>query len=281
MILVVGANGQLGASLKKLTTIGSAVFFNSKELNVRDFSQIERVILELKPKSIVNCSAYTNVEKAESDAENAFAVNQLGPKNLALISKKLDIPLIHVSTDYVFDGHYYLPYKETDATNPINVYGKSKLAGEEEIFAHASRAAIIRTSWLYSVQNSNFIGKVIELLKTKPELSIVADQIGTPTFSDDLALCILEMLRKGSFEDVQLFQYSNEGVASWYDVAYFIAKTIGVKKAVNPVSSDKYPTVAKRPSFSVLNKEKIKNTFGIQIKHWTESLELCLLQKQY
>lgn len=280
MILVTGANGQLGTSLRKLYP-AAGLFLTSAELDITQSTQIEKAINNNKISHIINCAAYTNVEKAESEPEKAFAVNETGPRNLAIISEKYSIPLIHISTDYVFDGAGNLPYQETDQTNPINIYGKSKLAGEKAILDNANNAAIIRTSWLYSTSKDNFVEKVITLLKTKPEINIVYDQVGTPTFSDDLAACIMNMIAKMSFNETKIFHYSNEGVVSWYDFACAIAKMTGISTPINPVRSAKFPTVAARPPFTVLSKEKIKNTLDIKIKHWTESLETCLSQKQY
>jgi len=280
MILVTGANGQLGTSLRKITPAESGLFLPSAELDITQASQIERIVNDKKITHIVNCAAYTNVEKAESEVEKAFAVNELGPKNLAIISEKYNLPLIHVSTDYVFDGKSNLPYCAEDKTNPINIYGKSKLAGEQAILDNTGNAAIIRTSWLYSTLKDNFVEKVITLLKTKPEISIVYDQVGTPTFSDDLAAVIMAMIAKNSFDNA-IFHYSNEGVASWYDFACAIAKTTGFKTPIKPVSSALFPTIAARPPFTVLAKEKIKKHLNIKINHWTESLKICLSQKQY
>jgi dTDP-4-dehydrorhamnose reductase len=279
MILVTGANGQLGTSLRKVTSNG--LFMTSKEFDLKNLSAMEKVIEGNEVTHIINCGAYTNVEKSEVEIDQAFAVNKTGPANLANISEKFNIPLIHISTDYVFDGTHYLPYGEDHATNPLNVYGRSKLEGEQAIIASNARAIIIRTSWVYSVSDDNFVGKIINLLKSKPELSIVADQIGTPTFSDDLASAIMQIIAKSDFKGVDLFHYSNEGTASWYDFAHYIGRKIGSNVPIKPVSSEKFPTVAKRPPFTVLSKEKIKREFNININHWTESLDICLSQKQY
>lgn len=279
MILVTGANGQLGTSLRKIVSNG--LFMSSREFDITNSSAMEGFVVHNKISYIINCGAYTNVEKSEIEIEQAFAINKKGPENLANISEKYDIPLIHISTDYVFDGVHNSPYHEDNDTNPLNVYGKSKLEGERAIMGSNARAIIIRTSWLYSVSDDNFVGKVINMLKNKSELNIVTDQIGTPTFSDDLASAIMQIIAKHDFKDRDILHYSNEGVASWYDFAYYIGRKIGSNVPIKPVSSEKFPTIAKRPPFTLLSKEKIKQKFNININHWTESLDICLSQKQY
>lgn len=278
MIFVTGAHGQLGSSLKKFIKSG-ALFFNSSELDITNIDNIKRAVDQHHPSHIINCAAYTNVEKAESETDIAFLVNELGVSNLSSVCASNKIPLIHISTDYVFDGNKNTPYIETDKPNPRNAYGKSKLAGETALLDSSTSGIIIRTSWLYSTSESNFVSKILGMLKNDNILNIVYDQIGSPTFSDDLAELIITILAKYKFDGVEIFHYSNEGVASWYDFACSIANLSGFKNTINPVTSDKFPSKVDRPPFTLLAKDKIKSLLGIRIDHWQKSLSRCLDEK--
>ena len=278
MILVTGSDGQLGSSLRSVLK-SEALFLNSSELDITKIDNIKAVVDGCNPSCIVNCAAYTNVEKAESDSERAFDVNEGGVRNLAVVCEMNKIRLIHISTDYVFDGQKSIPYTEEDIPNPINIYGKSKLAGERAILDTSCDAIIIRTSWLYSVSEDNFVSKVLNMLKTKDVLNIVYDQIGSPTFSDDLARCISVFIDGHKVKGQHIFHYSNEGVASWYDFACYISKLSGLYKPIRPIRSSMFPTEADRPSFTLLSKDKIKSVMFVDINHWSRSLELCLSMK--
>lgn len=278
MILVTGSNGQLGSSLKKCLQKKS-VFLNSAELDITKIDEIKSCIDKYMPSHIINCAAYTNVEKAESDSETAFLINQHAVSNLAKACEANKIALIHISTDYVFDGNKSTPYTEDDQPNPINIYGKSKLAGEYAMLESLNIGLIIRTSWLYSTSESNFVAKVLYMLKNNKELNIVYDQIGSPTFSDDLAKSISIILDKWNFNGMEIFHYSNEGVASWYDFAYSIARLSGFKTPINPVKSSNFPSKVNRPPFTLLSKDKIKSSIGIPIDHWEKSLLRCITEK--
>lgn len=278
MILITGGNGQLGSSLKKFIK-SDAIFLNSSELDITNINDIKSSIDRYMPSHIINCAAYTNVEKAESNSETAFLVNQHGVSNLAKSCESNKIPLIHISTDYVFDGKKNTPYTEEDQPNPINTYGKSKLAGEYAMLEALNTGLIIRTSWLYSTSESNFVVKVLHMLKSNKELNIVYDQIGSPTFSDDLAKSISIILDKWNFNGIELFHYSNEGFASWYDFACSIAKLSGFKTPINPVKSSDFPSKVNRPPFTLLSKDKIKSSIGITIDHWEKSLLRCITEK--
>lgn len=226
---------------------------------------------------IVNCAAYTAVDKAESDEEAADIVNHLAVKKLAQISKENDIKLIHISTDYVFDGTNFKPYVEEDATSPNGVYGKTKLDGEKAMLEiNPKNSIIIRTSWVYSSYGANFVKTMIRLGKEKESLGVIFDQVGTPTYARDLAKAILEILPKIKNQNVEIHNYSNEGVLSWFDFAKEIMRMAKLECKVNPIETKEYPTPAKRPHYSLLNKAKIKKEFDIAIPYWKDSLDECL-----
>lgn len=280
-ILVTGSNGQLGTSIKKEAKNYSNfnfVFTDIDEFNICNKIAIDEYLEQNKIDYIINCAAYTAVDKAEEDQENAIKVNAIGSTNIAQSCKKHNIKLIHVSTDYVFDGKGFRPYKESDGVNPQSVYGDSKLKGEINVKGNCTDFAIVRTSWLYSYHGHNFFKTMLKLGAERDELNVVFDQIGTPTFSDDLALVLVNMIEYA--EKIKfisgIFHYSNEGVCSWYDFANEIFDQSGISCKVNPIESKDYPTPAKRPFYSVLNKTKIKNTFNIEIPHWADSLSKCL-----
>ncbi|MGY6649901.1 dTDP-4-dehydrorhamnose reductase [Wenyingzhuangia sp. IMCC45574] len=279
-ILVTGATGQVGSEIKKLSEqyVQFKFYFTaSLDLNITDLAKVKEYCSKHSIDVIINCAAYTNVEKAEDAIEDCFAVNHVGTQNLAIVAKELNLKLVHISTDYVFDGTNSQAYLETDSTNPNNVYGASKLKGEQALKEiNPLNSIIIRTSWVYSSFGSNFVKSMLQLAKTKKELKIVSDQVGTPTYAADLAKTILEIVPKIKNTSVEIYNYSNNGNCSWYDFAKEIFSQTATEIKVSPITTSEFPTKAKRPLFSILDKEKIKSTFGITIPHWKESLTQCL-----
>lgn len=281
-ILVTGANGQLGNELRVLSEFFPQWNFLFTDVETLDITNEEAVAVfftENLPSMIVNCAAYTAVDKAESEYEMAHKINSLAPALLAKYTAMLNSRMIHISTDYVFDGKSQHPYTETDAVNPISAYGKTKLEGELGCIFENPQTIILRTSWLYSTFGVNFLKNMIRLGKEKKELSIVSDQIGTPTYAADLAGVILTIISYFEQEPDNfipgVYHYSNEGVASWFDFATEIFSITGIPCKVNPISTSQYPTPAKRPAYSVMDKTKIKYTFGIEIPGWQQSLKVC------
>lgn len=282
-ILVTGAYGQLGNELKILSAEYSQwqfLFTDSDTLDITDAFSVQSFFDRNKPGFVINCAAYTAVDKAESDIETAEKVNALAPEILAKASALTGAKLIHVSTDYVFDGLGHLPYTETDPVGPASVYGKTKLEGENRALAANQQTIIIRTSWLYSSFGNNFVKTMLRLGHERGLLNVVFDQVGTPTYAADLASVILFIIaaaeaNPGDFVP-GVYHYSNEGVASWYDFAKTIFELSQMNIKVNPVRSDQFPTAARRPAFSVLDKAKIKTTFCAEIPYWKDSLGVCL-----
>ncbi len=277
-ILVTGANGQLAKCIKDLEPNFlnfNISFKNSSELDIANPNQVSDVFKSNKFDWCINCAAYTNVEKAETETEKAFKINQLGIKNIALACRDYNTKLIHVSTDFVFDGKSSKAYTEKDEPNSINVYGLSKLKGEKELQSILNEYFIIRTSWLYSEYGSNFLKTMLKLAETKREINVVSDQIGTPTYARDLANIILNIIKLDA-KKYGIYNYSNQGETSWYDFASEIFKICKASIKVKPITASNYPTLAKRPKFSVLDKTKIKNTFNISIPHWKDSLEIAI-----
>jgi len=280
-ILVTGSNGQLGSEIKELSSRYPYNFFftDINELDITNEENIRKYINEKDIDLIINCAAYTAVDKAEEEKEKADLVNHKAVEYLANIAKEKKISLIHISTDYVFDGKNYRPYVEDDPVNPQSVYGFTKLKGEEAFKNSKANGIIIRTSWVYSSFGHNFV-KTMLRLKARGELGVVFDQIGTPTYAKDLAFAILEMINKNlekiKNKKAEIYHFSNEGVISWYDFARVIFEIENINIKVNPIESKDYPTPAKRPHYSVLNKNKIKNEFNIEIPYWRESLRECL-----
>ena len=272
MILITGGNGQLGTELRKL--LPDAIFTGIKELDITDEIAVNEFVKSYDIDTIINCAAYTNVDDAEDNVELVTKVNVDGPKNLAKTGAKI----IHISTDYVFDGKGYKPYTPNDETKPISVYGKTKLAGENEVKKNANIYAIIRTAWLYSSYGKNFVKTMRHLGEIKNTLNVVCDQIGTPTYAGDLAEAIVKIIPQLNSENKGVYHFTNEGVCSWYDFAIEIIKKSGLKCNLNPILSSAYPTKAMRPFYSVLDKSKIKEIFGVKISHWKEGLEQCLKQ---
>jgi dTDP-4-dehydrorhamnose reductase len=288
-ILVTGKNGQLGKSIQK--TAGEE---NSNSQNTNDFVFVGREELDLSKNSsianyfnnnkfdiIINCAAYTAVDKAEDEKVLANQINHLAIKQIAEIAKKQQTKLIHVSTDYVFDGESNKPYIEADVTNPINIYGKTKLAGEQALKEiMPTDAIIIRTSWVYSEFGNNFVKSMLRLGKQRDEISVVSDQTGSPTYATDLANAILEIIQNKIFKEAgqttQIYHYSNEGEISWYKFAQEIFELSDIQCSVNPITTEQYPTPAKRPKNTLMNKDKIAGTFSVNIPDWNFSLNICI-----
>lgn len=283
-ILITGASGQLGSAINMLCSQQRDRFeiINTAhtDLDITDFLKVQLYLGDHAPDYIVNCAAYTAVDKAESDQKRAFEINKDGARNVAKVSAALKIPIIHISTDFVFDGSSSTPLNEEDLCRPINVYGQSKYEGEKAVQAENTKHFIIRTSWLYSNFGSNFLKSISKLAKEKSSLNIVFDQIGTPTFANDLAEVIVKIIDSNA-SDYGIYHYSNEGVASWYDFAKELIELQGIQCDVRPILTSQYPTPAKRPSYSVLNKAKIKSTFGIDIPYWKESLRKCIEEQSF
>ncbi len=280
-ILVTGSKGQLGSELLNISANYpqfNFIFTDSSSMNISNHQLVKNICYENKINTIINCAAYTSVDKAESEFTIADEVNHFAVKNLASIAKLLEIKLIHVSTDYVFDGTGSKPYTEVDSPNPRSVYGKTKLDGERSILSiNPVDSYILRTSWLYSSFGKNFFKTILSLSSQRDQLSVVFDQVGTPTYSKDLAKVILQIVeRKKIGANAEVYHFSNEGVASWYDFAVEIVTAAGSRCQIIPIESKDYPTPAPRPNFSVLNKIKIKEHLGIQIPHWRTSLEECM-----
>lgn len=279
-VLVTGAKGQLGSEIEKVSNENSSLnffFADKEELDISSKSSIEVFCRNNKINIIINCAAYTAVDMAEEDVDNADKVNHLAVQFLAEVSESHDISLVHISTDYVFDGKNYKPYDEEDAVSPQNIYGKTKLLGEQALLrVNPKNSIIIRTSWVYSSFGNNFVKTMLRLGKEKDELGVIFDQIGTPTYAKDLAQTILSILPRLANENVETFHYSNEGVCSWYDFAKSIFELSDTKCKVNPIETKQYPTPASRPHYSLLNKTKIKQTYKITIPYWKDSLQVCL-----
>jgi dTDP-4-dehydrorhamnose reductase len=271
MILVTGANGQLGQVIRTILST-EEVIFKGRELDITDIEALREFVSNHKIKTIINTAAYTAVDLAETESALAFHINSLGARNLALITQEFQIKLIHISTDYVFDGTNYKPYNEQDITNPMSVYGKSKLEGEKSVLELAHSAYIIRTSWLYSGFGKNFLTNITRLAQERDSLSIVADQIGTPTYAPDLARAILELIPILKPQTKQILHYSNQGVASWYDFAYEIINLQSIDCKLTPIPTTAYPTPAARPYYSVLDKTLVTSLLQSHIPHWKTSL---------
>lgn len=281
-ILVTAVNGQLGREIAELAPMFDTfkfTFLDRMLLNLSDMAAISRYFEMKHFDVIINTAAYTQVDKAEEDTSLAKVVNTDAVKKLAEIAKESEIQLIHISTDYVFDGRNHKPYIESDITNPQGVYGKTKLDGEDTMLAlNPANSVIIRTSWLYSSFGANFVKTMLRLGEDRNELGIIFDQVGTPTYARDLAWMILNGIRDSKFDSqhCKVYHYSNEGVCSWYDFAKAIFEISHITCKCNPIETKDYPTPAKRPYYSVLNKAKIKSELGISIPYWKDSLRRCL-----
>jgi dTDP-4-dehydrorhamnose reductase len=279
-ILITGENGQLGSELKALSNSYSQYEYTFVDRNTLDLSnlcKLENYFDNNTFDVIINCAAYTAVDKAQNDNDLANTINHRAVSLLAKIAKKKNISLIHISTDYVFDGKSHRPYIETDPTDPQGVYGSTKRDGENAILAAAPKnTLIIRTSWVYSSFGNNFVKTILRLGKGCDSLGVIFDQVGTPTYARDLAKTILDILPQIKNESPEIYHYSNEGVASWYDFAQSIFELTGIDCNVNAIVAEEYPLPAPRPHYSLLNKAKIKNDFGISIPYWKDSLKECI-----
>lgn len=278
-ILITGADGQLGQELQLLSKsyTHNFIFSNRNTLDITDSNKLDLFFEQNKIDVIINCAAYTSVDMAEKNQEIAYSVNYYAVKKLAQIAQKYSIKLIHISTDYVFDGKNFEPYTEEDIPKPCGVYGTSKYLGEQSIInINPQNSIIIRTAWVYSYFGSNFVKSILRLARDKDFLNVIYDQVGTPTYAKDLAKLLLEISPKINNEKVEIFHYSNEGVLSWYDFAKEIVTMAKLKCIINPIESKDYITFATRPYYTLLNKKKIKSTFDIEIPYWKDSLEECL-----
>jgi dTDP-4-dehydrorhamnose reductase len=288
-ILVTGANGQLGNEMRVVTKgandnyiFTDVVDVECQEttfLDITNLEAIRKMVKENDIKVIVNCAAYTNVDKAEIDQDLCELLNAKAPENLAIAMKEVNGLLVHVSTDYVFGGDpYNTPCKEDQKGTPMGVYGLTKLHGEQNIQKIGVDYLIFRTAWLYSEFGKNFVKTMLSLTSTKPQLKVVFDQVGTPTYAYDLAKAIYDIIENRKFEgNTDIYHYSNEGVCSWYDFTKMIAEIAGNTSCdIQPCHSDEFPSPVKRPSYSVLDKTKVKETFGIIVPYWTDSLKICM-----
>lgn len=292
-VLVTGANGQLGSEMRLVaaeskdryifTDVVELPGVETVKLDITDLEAVRTIVIENDVKAIVNCAAYTNVDKAEEDQEFCALLNAKAPENLAVAMKEVDGLLVHVSTDYVFGGDpYNTPCREEQKGTPTGVYGLTKLQGEQAIEASGCNYVIIRTAWLYSEFGKNFVKTMLMLTSTKPQLNVVFDQTGTPTYALDLAEAIYDIVENRKYEGNNgVYHFSNEGVCSWYDFTKMIAEYAGNTACdIMPCHSDEFPSKVKRPAYSVLDKTKIKNTFGIRIPYWTDSLKKCIKNLQ-
>lgn len=283
-ILVTGSNGQLGSEMVALQpqeTHHQWFNLDINELDITDKNAVEQFVVNNKIDGIINCAAYTNVDKAEEDVALCYKVNRDAPQYLAQAIEKVGGFIIHISTDYVFDGTNNIPYAEQDKPNPVTIYGKSKIEGEQYVCESCKQHIIIRTAWVYSSYGKNFVKTMIKLGKEKPNLGVIFDQVGSPTYARDLAKTIITIVNQGIIPGI--YNFSNEGVISWYDFTKNIHQLANITSCkVAPIHTADYPTLAQRPHFSVLDKTKIKNTYNIEIPYWRDSLEECiqLLEQQ-
>lgn len=278
-VLVTGSKGQLGSEIEELSASYDYdfIFVDRDELDITKEQELKDFFTKNKIDAIINCAAYTAVDKAESEQEKADRVNRKAVKKLAKMAKENGIKLIHLSTDYVYDGKAHKPYVEEFQTNPKSVYGQTKLEGENAMIAiNPPNSIIIRTSWVYGFYGSNFVKTMLRLGREKEQLSVIYDQIGTPTYAKDLAKTILDILPMISNDKVKIYNYSNEGVLSWYDFAKEIMKMAKIDCKIVPIETFQYSTSAKRPHYSLLNKAKIKDKFNVEIPYWKVGLEDCL-----
>jgi len=286
VVIVTGANGQLGKELMAASAAYSQfqfVFLSKKDLAIDQLQPVQAYFKKSMPAFCINCAAYTTVDKAETEQEAAMRINADATGLLASVCKSLNTRFIHISTDYVFDGTATAPYKETDPTNPVNYYGLTKLRGEQMAMANNKESVIIRTSWVYSEYGNNFVKTMIRLMKEKERLNVVNDQLGSPTYAADLAKAILDIIAAANANSETwipgIYHYSNEGVISWYDFAVAIKTLTGSNCHVNPIPASAYPTPARRPAYSVLNKQKITSAYNVDLKSWMTSLKTFIQLK--
>jgi dTDP-4-dehydrorhamnose reductase len=279
-ILITGANGQLGSEFRGISVAYPEykfIFTDIEQLDITCEFAVSEFFYNNKPDIIINCAAYTAVDKAETDVENAFKINAEAPGLLARFSQESGAFLFHISTDFVFDGNRCTPYNEIDNTNPVSIYGQSKRKGELEVISNTQDYIILRTSWLYSAYGRNFVKTIISHAKEKGQLRVVYDQIGTPTYAFNLAMIIMKIISAGDYmSHTGLYHYSDEGVTSWYDFACAITDIAGIKCKTEAILSHSYPTSTLRPHYSVLDKSKIKQEFGFEIPFWLHSLRKCI-----
>ncbi|MCG6186409.1 dTDP-4-dehydrorhamnose reductase [Maribellus maritimus] len=282
-ILITGAYGQLGNEIRVLSEKYSAwefIFTDVDSLDITNQKAVADFFQKTQPDFIVNCAAYTAVDRAETEVETATKINATAPGILASAASEISAKIIHISTDYVFSGEAFLPLSEEEPVKPTGIYGKTKLEGEKNCIKENPESVIIRTSWLYSAFGNNFVKTMLRLGKERDALKVVFDQIGTPTYAGDLAAAILSIIEIAETEPEKfvsgIYHYSNEGVASWFDFSKAVFEISGLKCKVSPVLSKEFLTPAKRPSYSVLNKSKIRNTFALEIPYWKDSLEVCM-----
>jgi len=279
-ILITGANGQLGNHMR-LASSGSAdhyVFTDVAELDITDADAVRHMVDRERIDVIVNCAAYTDVERAEDDFETADRINRLAPANLAVAAAETGAALIHISTDYVFSGTRNTPYDESCPTDPLGVYGRTKRAGEEAVLQSGCRAVIVRTAWLYSEFGRNFLKTMLRLISERETVNVVFDQVGTPTYAGDLAAALRRIVESDAFAGREgVYHYSDEGVCSWYDFACEIARLAGCGSCtIRPCHSSEFPAKVRRPAYSVLDKTRIKHIFGVSVPHWRDSLQCCI-----
>lgn len=277
-ILITGANGQLGNEMRRVSVDSKNyyIFTDVAELDITDLCAVRQSVKSNKIDVIVNCAAYTNVDKAEDDYPTADLLNNKSVENLAVAAKEVEATLIHISTDYVFQGDGNIPCCEDWATNPLGVYGKTKLAGEQSLQKVGCKYMIFRTAWLYSSFGKNFVKTMRQLTTEKDSLKVIFDQVGTPTYAGDLAVLIYKIIEEGQLYKQGIYHFSNEGVCSWYDFAKEICELSGNMCDIQPCHSNEFPSKVKRPHFSVLDKTKVKATFGVKIPYWKESLIKCI-----
>lgn len=283
-LLITGANGQLGLSVKKVAEHFpdlSFIYTDQAELDITNYDAIHALIQKEKVEGIINCAAYTAVDKAEEQADLAFLINENGPLNLAKACKETGCILLHISTEYVFSGEGFRPYLTNEVTNPASVYAKSKAAGEAAILNINPDGWIVRTSWLYSEFGQNFVKTMLRLGKEREQLNVIADQIGSPCYATDLALALLKMMQKGSdnsgeINGLLIYHYANTGCASWFDFTKAIMEIGDLRCSITPIPTEMYPLPAPRPFYSVLNTESTARDFGISIPYWRDSLRKCI-----
>lgn len=277
-ILVTGAAGQLGRTIEKISVVSNNryLFCSSRDLDITDERAVDAFVTDNSVDIIVNCASYTAVDKAEDEVEKADLVNHKAVASLADVAGKHNALLIHISTDYVFDGNTGIPYGDDDRTNPLNVYGRTKADGEKAVQDSGCRYIILRTSWLYGTEGENFVKTILRKSSECPVLNVISDQTGTPTYAYDLAYFIFRIIEEGMTDRTGIYNFSNEGVCSWYDFAHEICEMSGNLCEVFPCRTDEYPRKAVRPHFSVLDKTKVKKTFEIEIPHWKDSLKICM-----
>lgn len=279
-LLVTGSNGQLGSEIKELASDyrDHDFFFTSREnLDICNKEAVKEFLISNRIDAVINCAAYTAVDKAESEVELADQINHLAVKNLAEIAKDKHVSLIHISTDYVFNGQEYKPYSVNHATDPVNMYGKTKLAGEEAIQKiNPDNSMIIRTSWVYSTYGNNFVKTMLRLGEEREQLNVISDQIGAPTYAKDLANFILAEAVKRKNKEVEVLHFSNEGVCSWYDFAKEIMEQANLVCEIKPIPTSAYPTPATRPFYSLMDKTKVTSELNYDIPYWKDSLKICI-----